>query len=307
MNTSETALAPSFSAVMVYEQQSREARVLVCCCDEEAAKRITDVLCDCRIERFSSKASLLAAIEASPAALVVTGEGTSGTEAVDILRDILSVRAGTRVILQPKHSAQAEVIAAIREGVFSYFSRPYFDAAFGEILRHAVSGDPWEDSISVNSATPAWLRMMARCELSTADRVIQFMNELSDLDGKDRESMGFVLKEILMNAMEYGGQFNRDRLVEISYVRGRRMVLYRVRDPGEGFSLLELPHAAISNPPEEPVRHLEVRDSKGMRPGGYGVLLSRKLVDDLIYSEQGNDVLIIKYLDPPASESVDAE
>ena len=32
--------------------------------------------------------------------------------------------------------------------------------------------------------------------------------------------MGFALKEILMNAMEYGGKFNRERLVEASYVRG---------------------------------------------------------------------------------------
>ena len=77
------------------------------------------------------------------------------------------------------------------------------------------------------------------------------------------------------------------------------MILYRIRDPGDGFSLEELTHAAISNPPEDPVRHLEVRDSMGIRPGGFGVLLSKKLVDDLIYSEQGNDVLLIKYLDAP--------
>ncbi len=187
----------------------------------------------------------------------------------------------------------------MRLRAFCYFSKPYFEAAFDEILRHAASSTEWEDSIQVSSATSAWLRVIARCELATADRLIQFMNEVSDLDGKERESMGFAFKEILMNAMEYGGKFNRERLVEASYVRGKRMILYRIRDPGDGFSLEELTHAAISNPPEDPVRHLEVRDSMGIRPGGFGVLLTKKLVDDLIYSEQGNDVLLIKYLDPP--------
>ena len=115
----------------------------------------------------------------------------------------------------------------MRAGAFSYFSKPYFEAAFDEILRHAASSAEWEDSIQVSSATPAWLRVIARCELATADRLIQFMNEISDLDGKERESMGFALKEILMNAMEYGGKFNRERLVEASYVRGKRMILYR--------------------------------------------------------------------------------
>ena len=87
-------------------------------------------------------------------------------------------------------------------------------------------------------------------------------------------------------------------------MRGKRMLLYRIRDPGDGFSLEELTHAAISNPPEEPVRHLEIRDAMGIRPGGFGVMLTRKLVDDLIYSEQGNDVLLIKYLEmsPAASQ-----
>jgi hypothetical protein len=55
-------------------------------------------------------------------------------------------------------------------------------------------------------------------------------------------------------------------------------------------------HAAIANPDEDPLRHMEIREAKGMRAGGYGVLLTRKLVDELIYSEKGNDVLLVKYV-----------
>lgn len=33
-----------------------------------------------------------------------------------------------------------------------------------------------------------------------------------------------------------------------------------------------------------------------MRPGGFGILMSKKLVDDLIYNDKGNEVLLIKYL-----------
>ena len=36
-----------------------------------------------------------------------------------------------------------------------------------------------------------------------------------------------------------------------------------------------------------------------MRPGGFGVMLAKKLVDELIFGEEGNDVLLVKYLDPP--------
>jgi len=40
-----------------------------------------------------------------------------------------------------------------------------------------------------------------------------------------------------------------------------------------------------------------------MRPGGFGVLLARQLVDELIYGQDGNEVLLIKYLDSSKRKS----
>jgi len=100
-----------------------------------------------------------------------------------------------------------------------------------------------------------------------------------------------------LNAMEHGGHFDPEQYVEISYVRTRRMVMCRVKDPGKGFSLLELRHAAVANPPDDPIQHLACRQAMGLRPGGFGVMVTQHMVDELIYNEQGNDVLLIKYLD----------
>jgi anti-sigma regulatory factor (Ser/Thr protein kinase)/ActR/RegA family two-component response regulator len=272
--------------------------VLICGEDGRTPDRVAKVLPDAEILLATDHQAALQQSQSRLVDLVVTASNTGGEAALDLLRRIAEEdpAGDTRVVIQAADSSRENLIASIRAGAFSYFSKPHFEAAFDEILRHAASGSAWKDAIRVDSATPAWFRILARCEIATADRVIQFMNELSDLGGKERESMGFALKEILMNGMEYGGKFDRDLWVEVSYVRGQRMILYRIRDPGAGFSLGELTHSAISNPPEEPVRHLEVRESMGMRPGGYGVMLAKKLVDDLIYSEQGNDVLLIKYL-----------
>jgi hypothetical protein len=77
------------------------------------------------------------------------------------------------------------------------------------------------------------------------------------------------------------------------------------KDPGEGFSLDEIGHAAIANPDEDPIRHVVLREAKGLRPGGYGVLLAQKL-DELIYNEKGNEVLLVKYVDRPGSAAVPA-
>jgi len=102
---------------------------------------------------------------------------------------------------------------------------------------------------------------------------------------------------MLLNAIGHGGYFDPEQYVEIDYVRARHMVTCHIKDPGTGFTLDEIPHAAIANPDDSPFRHIGLRDAKGMRPGGYGVLLAQKMVDELIYNQDGNEVLLVKYLD----------
>jgi anti-sigma regulatory factor (Ser/Thr protein kinase) len=74
-------------------------------------------------------------------------------------------------------------------------------------------------------------------------------------------------------------------------------VVFYVRDPGGGFRRESLAHAAIANPDDDPVAHIVLREKEGMRPGGYGLLVAAGTVDELIYSEIGNEVLLIKYID----------
>ena len=58
----------------------------------------------------------------------------------------------------------------------------------------------------------------------------------------------------------------------------------------------ELQHAAITHP-DNPIEHMDVREEKGLRPGGFGILMVRAKVDELIYNEKQNEVVFVKYLD----------
>ena len=69
-----------------------------------------------------------------------------------------------------------------------------------------------------------------------------------------------------------------------------------IKDPGQDFSLDQIRHSALSNPPENPIRHAAHREEPSLSPRGYGVLVAKELVDELYYGEKGNDVLLIKYL-----------
>lgn len=249
-----------------------------------------------KIEYASNNESAFSLVCSQAFDLIVTAEATSAKSDLELLRKIRGVRPHTRMIILTGESTPMDVIAALREHAFSFFSTPYSLDALVQAIRLAMQGPCWDDGIEVISATPAWIRLMARCELGTAERMVQFLHEFSGLPELEKTAVGYAFREMLINAVRYGGKLDPDEYVEISYVRGKGMVECRIKDPGKGFKLDELYHAAISNPPDEPVRHLMVREASGLAPGGFGIMLSKHLVDELMYNEKGNEVLLVKYL-----------
>jgi DNA-binding NarL/FixJ family response regulator/anti-sigma regulatory factor (Ser/Thr protein kinase) len=271
-------------------------KVLLVGSDELVANTVSRVLSDWKLVRASDNQEAFSLVKKKSFDLVITGEQSTGKEDVELLRKIRQVWPHTRLIILTDESTPADVIAAIRSRAFSYFSKPYTQEALAEMLRLVTETPVWDEGIELISATPAWIYLAARCDLNTANRLIQFIHEVGDLPHPEAAEVGLAFREMLMNAIEYGGHFDPSRHVEISYVRARHMIMCRIKDPGEGFSLRESAHAATSNPPDNPMEHLKYREAEGMRPGGYGVMMAKKLVDELIYGEKGNDVLLIKYL-----------
>jgi anti-sigma regulatory factor (Ser/Thr protein kinase)/CheY-like chemotaxis protein len=256
------------------------------------------------IQRAVDNEHALTLATTEPFDLIITGRKTLGPEDVELLRKIRSARAHVRLIILTDKFTPGDVIAAMREGAFSYFSAPFEASELTAMVHAAMDAPCWDDGIEVLSATPEWVRVAARCDMATAHRLVQFLHGVKDpsIPETDREAVIIAFKEILLNAMEHGGHFDPNQYVEVSFVRMRRAVICRVKDPGEGFSLEELRHAALNSPPGDPFSHLAFREAQGLRPGGFGLLLAKKLVDELIYSERGNEVLLVKYVGPTASQ-----
>jgi DNA-binding response OmpR family regulator len=251
------------------------------------------------IQRTVDNQDVLSLARTNPFDLIITGRKTSGPEDLELLRKIRNARPHVRLIILTDEWTPGDVVTAMREGAFSYFVAPFQASELAEMVRAAMAEPCWDDGIEILSATPAWVRLTARCDLLTANRLVQFLEAVGDIPQADKEQVIIAFREILVNAMEHGAHFNPNQHVEISFIRARRAIACRVKDPGQGFSLEELRHAAIGSSPEDLFSHMAVREDQGLRPGGFGILLAKKLVDELIYDEKGNDVVLIKYLDPP--------
>jgi anti-sigma regulatory factor (Ser/Thr protein kinase) len=151
--------------------------------------------------------------------------------------------------------------------------------------------------IEVKSSLPRWICLRIAPELALKEKVVGFFRvQWANLSDDLCERLCLALDELLGNAMEHGGRVEPRCGCELTYLRTPRMILLQIRDAGPGFSLNAIDHAAVNNPPEDPLRHAELRLQKGMRPGGFGIMLVKQIADDLIYNEAGNEVVLVKYL-----------
>ena len=213
-----------------------------------------------------------------------------------VLDRMKRLKTRPRVVVMTSDDAPQTVLKAIRRQAYQYLHKPVEPAALVSIVRDALKSAP-APPIEVVSARPDWVELVVPCTREAADRLHAVMAQLeTDLPEEVRESVGYAFRELLMNAVEWGGKLDPKRTVKISYLRAKRMLLYRIADPGPGFSMEGLDHAAISHP-DNPIEHMEVRESKGLRPGGFGILMVKAKVDELIYNEAQNEVVFVKYLD----------
>ena len=215
------------------------------------------------------------------------------------LEVLARVRAGEsrpKIIIMTADGTPETLLRAIREQAYEYLSKPFPPKEAVEVAARALKQDA-SPRIEVISAQPHWVELLIPCTREAAERIHSFLMKLeADLPDDLRNTIGLAFRELLLNAVEWGGKLDPNRKVRIAQVRSSRMLLYRVADPGPGFSFKGLTHAAVGQPADEPIAHTNVRDQLGIRPGGFGITMIRAIADELLYNEAQNEVIFIKYL-----------
>jgi CheY-like chemotaxis protein/anti-sigma regulatory factor (Ser/Thr protein kinase) len=215
---------------------------------------------------------------------------------LELLAKLRTRKRKPRVVVMTSDDAPQTLLEAVRENAFTYVHKPVDAPGLLDTLR-AVLEAPEIPPIEVISARPEWVELMVPCTRDAVDRIEVVMAHLeADLASDLRESIAYAFRELLLNAIEWGGRLDATRQVRIACLHSPRMLMYRIADPGPGFKIDDLPHAAIGQPSDQPLEHMRIREEKGIRPGGFGLLTVRASVDELLYNEKRNEVVFVKYL-----------
>jgi ActR/RegA family two-component response regulator/anti-sigma regulatory factor (Ser/Thr protein kinase) len=290
-NSAATAKEPSTRAVVT--------RVLLIGKDPQLSQPLERGLTtrNCMFDYAAGSADALRRLRQVPYAVVITDPCTSIEEDLVLLDEMRAIRPGVRVIVLAPSGTPEEIIASLRARVFLCKTAPFDPLEIADYAEQAASSTDSLIGIEVLSAHRDWISLRINSQLLTAERLVVFLSEMqTDLPETPREELMTAFREILINAIEHGAEFRPGKVIDVAAVRTERTIVFYVHDPGSGFRWESLQHAALANPEGDIARQVKVREQRGMRPGGFGILIAKGVVNELIYSEVGNEVLMIKYL-----------
>lgn len=216
---------------------------------------------------------------------------------LELIQTMRQVAPQARIVVITADTTSESLLRAIRDHAYEYLRKPFDIQEVVEVVQQAASAEN-EPDIEVQSAKPHWLEMSIPCTRHAVDRIERFIHQLIPSMPDDVAcQITQAFRELLLNAVEWGGGLDPARRVHICCVRTSRMLLYRIADPGPGFRFEQLNHSHSVN--EDAFATVQVREDMGLRPGGFGIKLVQAIADELIYNEKQNEVILIKYLDPP--------
>lgn len=287
-------------AFMIHQRSAPRHNVLVADDDRTTRYAITRMLRSAGYAVTTAKdgAEALRKIRQKKFDLVFLDIWMPGMSGLEVLARLRAGASRPKVIIMTSDGTPETLLRAVREQAYEYISKPFPPREVVEIAQRALVEDA-SPPIEVISASPHWVELLIPCTRGAAERIRDFLMKLeANLPDDMRNAIGQAFSELLFNAVEWGGKLDPNRKVRIAHVSSPRMIMYRIADPGPGFKLEGLDHAAVGHSEQDPLGHVAVREERGIRPGGFGILMIRALADELIYNEARNEVIFIKYLNP---------
>lgn len=197
---------------------------------------------------------------------------------------------GTPVVMVTALHGDPHRRLGFRVGADVYLTKPYGPADLFDAIDTAVQ---WRAGLRADKVMG-----QIHIELNSASKFLREVNDFlvelyrsTPLSTEQIQHLQQAVLEIGQNAIEWGNRLQIEQTVDVVYRVLEDRIEIVIRDRGPGFDRGQLSHAATA---DDPLAHMEVREQLGLREGGFGLLITRGMVDEMRYNESGNEATLIK-------------
>ncbi len=177
-------------------------------------------------------------------------------------------------------------------GVFDYLTKPFDVSELAGVVERALSGQEPSGRMDLWVPLEGWVELTAPSHKGFLRRFQRFCDLLfkTRFDEKTQRDLRLAVEELGQNAVDWGNEGDLERKIRITFCMFPEEVMLRIEDEGSGFE----PSGGESL--QNLLALQQQRKAEGKRPGGLGLRLVEKIMDSVIWSEQGNKVLCVKRL-----------
>jgi DNA-binding response OmpR family regulator len=200
------------------------------------------------------------------------------------------------VIMITARTEEEDRVHGLQVGANTYLTKPFTADAIYVAIQNALD---WLEDLKTNG-TQGEIRFHLQSDSHYLEELNHLLGSLflfSGLTQQQVKQLTTAVRELGTNAIEWGHKKDTDRIVTVDYRIDPEKITIDIKDTGPGFNPTNIPHAAN---PDDPIGHMMVREELGIREGGFGIMMSRGLVDEMSYNDKGNEVRLIKYFSPRA-------
>jgi len=209
---------------------------------------------------------------------------------------------GTDLLVVLREAAEAEILDLVKLGIPYLAGSASGAKGLADSIRRIIQVRALtreirrtaQPSLEISCAIRDWLEVTAPSEPRFLERFHRAARILCEtrLSRRALQSLLYAISEIGLNAIEWGNKLDPEKRIRLSLCLLADRILLKVEDEGPGFA-----HDGLPDPTADPAGHLARRKKEGKRSGGFGIWMVKGLMDEVLFSDRGNAVVLQKYLD----------
>ena len=179
-------------------------------------------------------------------------------------------------------------------GANAYLTKPFEASEMLGVLRRMLDHRRELTEHQVHTCVELCMQSDSRLREQLGDLLSELFL-FTPLSEQDVHRIRYAVMEMTDNAIEWGNRRRKDLTVSLAYEVTDQFVKFVITDQGAGFNPGNVPHAASEG---DPVAHMSIRERLGLRDGGFGIMISKGMVDEVHYNDTGNQVTLVKRFGP---------
>jgi CheY-like chemotaxis protein len=231
--------------------------------------------------------------------LIITDIMMPDMNGMELLKSVKFTNPHIKFIVMTGFHKPENIPLCLKYNISRYIQKPFRMEQINSVVEEVINEKESEKIKLSATVAEGWLEL----ELYSNEESLMLLHNCMEqylcgyLSSEETKMISFSFYEMFRNAIEWGNSFEKNLIVHVSCMVLSDRVVFKIQDEGKGFNVIQ-----ALKPITDPFDRQTARENAGKRPGGYGIEITKKYMDEFFYNEKGNCLIMTKIISKNAPQ-----